>query len=177
MSNVQGLFISPLLAHYHEPESEFLTDLETELDVFDDAVLLEAARQIKRSHNRMSFPRLADCLKACEAAMAVKLRARSAVKPAQVSHEDWVNRQAHAKAMLKGQAISREAARDHWFAGLFDFVADKGRLPVVAEIPALRRRAIENHQIVVESQDHKLLGGLARSMVARYARYQQEVCP
>lgn len=177
MSNVQGLFIAPLLAHYHEPESEFLTDLETELDVFDDAVLLEAARQIKRSHNRMSFPRLADCLKACEAAMAVKMRARSAVKPAIISHDDWLDRQAHAKAILKGLPITREAARDGWFPGLWDFTADKGRLPVVAEIPALRRRAIEAHQVVVESQDHRLLGELARSMIARYAQRQQEVCP
>lgn len=176
MSNVKGLFIAPLLAHYHEPPSEFITDLETELDVFDDAVLVEAARQIKRTHDRMSFPRLPDCLKACEAAMAVKLRARLAVKPAIISHEAWLDRQEHAKAMLKGLPLAREAARDQWFPGLWDFVADKGRLPVVAEIAALRRRSIEAHQIVVDSQGHKLLGELARSMIARYAKHQQEAC-
>lgn len=176
MSNVYGMFITPLLAHFHEPESEFLNDLAAELDAFSDAALVEAARQIKRTHTRLTFPRLADCLRACEAAAAFADRRRQAAKPAQVEHEDWLNRQAHAKAMLKGQAISREAARDQWFAGLHDFVADKGRLPVASEIAALRKRSIENHRVVVESQDHRMLGKLATSMVGRYAKHQQEAC-
>lgn len=177
MSDVYGMFINPLLAHFHEPESDFLTDLAVELDVFDDSTLLEAARQIKRSHTRMTFPRLADCLKACETAAAYKARSSTAVKPAQIEHAAWLDRQEHARALLKGaKGLCREASRDQWFAGLWDFTADKGRLPVAAEIPALRKRAIETHRIVVESQEHKLLGGLATSMVGRYAKREQEAC-
>lgn len=177
MSDVYGMFINPLLAHFHEPESDFLTDLAVELDVFDDSTLLEAARQIKRNHDRVTFPRLADCLKACEAAATARARAMPPPQARRSPAEDWHDRQEHARAMLKGaKGLCREAIRDQWFAGLWDFVADKGRLPVATEIPALRKRAIETHRIVVESQDHKLLGNLARSMVARYARREQGAC-
>lgn len=177
MSDVFNSFVAPLLGHFHEPASEFVKDLVVELAVYPDAVLVDAARHLKRNHDRVTFPRLADCLKACEAASTARARAMPAPQQRRSSIEDWIDRQEHARALLKGaKGICREASRDQWFAGLWDFTADKGRLPVAAEIPALRRRAIETHRIVVESQGHKLLGGLATSMVGRYAKREQEAC-
>ena len=83
--------------------------------------------------------------------------------------------QARARKLLTGTSIAREAARDGWFPGLWDFAAEQGRIPAAAQVPALRKRAIESHQIVLDSQNHPMVGKLARSMVTRYARIEAEV--
>lgn len=176
MTDVFASFVTPLLAHFHEPTPEFLIDLAKELRPFADDVLAEAACRLKRTHNRSTFPRLSECLKACEDAMAAKALS-GPPRPAGAEPEvfRWAEQQARARKLLTGTSIAREAARDGWFPGLWDFAAEQGRIPAAAQVPALRKRAIESHQIVLDSQNHPMVGKLARSMVTRYARIEAEV--
>ena len=136
-------FVAKLNVHFGEPKfdvpdaskkqamSEWTRAMKRNFEGFPDEVLARAADDIIATRQYRSFPLISECKKAViEADKSVKAErprlAISASDEGQADNHDYRERIAYE--LLLGP-MGRQAAKEGWVYGLFNFVRDHMRLP------------------------------------------------
>lgn len=146
-AHVMQSFLAPLLAVLGEPSTpdpdRFLAEYGRELSMYSAAELSKAASVVMRSHKGPArWPRLADCVDACNDARE-RVHASRPAHRGGVSIETWEARLASAERQIVCP-MGLTAAREGWVLGLRDFVVANNRLPNGHEIERIRDTARHN---------------------------------
>jgi hypothetical protein len=144
-ATVTANFISPLLRHFNQPEMEadedvrlFFSDIVEDLSQYPADMLALAAKKVRRSRMSLTFPPLAECLAACQAAHGelIKPEPRSEGR----DYPEWsASRIAKANRLICCDG-GRQAARDGWIVRLWDFCRENERVPNRAEAEVIIRK-------------------------------------
>ena len=131
-----------------ESEQAWLGMMVDELRVFDEPVLVEAARYLLRKKLRV-FPLLAECVDACvEAKKFLEFKTPKLADPKQ--RPDSAGRfEALAADIMRG-SLGRQACREGWGLILQGFVVKKGRQPNDYEVRDLVRASRDFDKIYAE---------------------------
>lgn len=132
--------------------------LRDALSPYDEDVLLAAAREINRTRDPKKdgkkFPKPAECIAVCEAQRklmmfqsAPLLETREAIEARENTH--WLAYYSKERMRLArdlcNTPLGKQAAREGWIAGLFDFIRVYRRVPNDKEVSAIidETRAID----------------------------------
>lgn len=167
MSDPIANFVTPLVVLFPVADEvdkpALFSALMHELRGFDDNCLARASAALRRSHNRRTFPSIATCIDACQAAAG---RPKAAVVP-----DNWEVKQAKAERLLRGSHVAREAYAGGWLGGLWDFCAANGRLPDASEAIDVKLTSIcIRLELLNEANENGIFAPLAQSMLDRIER-------
>jgi hypothetical protein len=170
-------FLDTLAGHYKAcPYGPAFTRTVTKAaEALDHETQVRAAESLVRSRKAKGWPSLSEC----ETALANATRAQDTpaterrwVSPEQERADAAADRQRRLDAyrLCRGD-LGRQAHRDGWLNALVDWVTDKGRLPIQAEImtvEAIARRNRASLDALTPSPDRKTvpLGEQAKQYAA-----------
>lgn len=174
----QSTFIRRLHILFGEPKCD---DLESFVGEYTDALGRystaeqdAAATALRDSHRYRSWPTVADCVAACQGVR--ELAARLKPRPSEATYPEWSKeRLALAYRLIKGD-LGRQAAREGWILGLWDFVRNHGRLPTGREIADVRASSAESGiaeaaaGLLPQSEAYGALKSMANSLLDRRER-------
>lgn len=142
MSKHVSSFISKLVVHFGEPKfdvaegdkawahREWLREMMLHLGDYEQDVLERAASSIAATRKHRNFPLISECKAACYDARRWLAEQKPALpmKLAQTAHSMSEERAALARDLIRGD-MGRQAARDGWIWGLYQFCLRNARLP------------------------------------------------
>lgn len=145
-------FVTTLVVHFrvrfdHEAEQrEWVRSISEAISGYDASVLDRAAQRIIDTRTDRRFPLVSEIRKACATVVAEDRAREAAGKLAlaerpQGQHPYSRDRWEFAKHLLRCE-IGRNAARDGWSLGLFNFALRNGRLPDGREIQDVKHAAV-----------------------------------
>lgn len=176
-------FISALVMHFPvrhdspEREQEWLRSLIPDLRSYEGDVLARAAKHIERTRTDRRFPLPAEIHKVCAAIYDDMRKERLILDPREAAARSnpWsAERMLLARSLIKSE-MGREAARDGWILGLWNFAREQARLPEADEIARIKRDVqgfFEAYAVVNRggTQIDRVLRALGDAMLARRDR-------
>jgi hypothetical protein len=152
MTKAVADFIEALLVHYpvrhdtEEREDAWVKSMIAALRDFDGDLLKEVANDIIRTRKYRNFPLLSEILDKCDDVQARRqARMREATMPqlrmpTEASDEYSRERQKFAHDMKRSE-LGKQAAREGWILGYWDFCRENLRAPAGREIDQCKRES------------------------------------
>jgi hypothetical protein len=170
-------FLAPLLAIFGEPATpepeRTLAEFGRHLRGYSVNELSTAADFLARTHKGPArWPKLADCIEACNDA---RERMQVQRKPTDVVGESWRQRANAAERAMIESEMGQEAARDGWANGLRDFLMAKRRFPYEHEIHEIKRTAHFVDRCAAGTVDMGLLHKSLLVLVGKFAARRDAV--
>jgi hypothetical protein len=142
MSKHVSTFISKMVVHFGEPKfdvadsdkawahREWLREMMSHLGDYEQEVLERAASSIAATRKHRNFPLISECKAACYEARRWLAEQKPALPMKSVvgAHEMSEERAALARDLIRGD-MGRQAAREGWIWGLYQFCLRNARLP------------------------------------------------
>lgn len=132
-------------------------DMVRELGGFSAEVLERAVRQIVATRRDLKTPLVSECIAAClDAKRWIEAEKRKGELPIGASfipgasHQDWTAERLRLADDLIMGPEGRQAAREGWVVGLWDYARKHSRLPPASEFGTLRREAKEFDEAYAE---------------------------
>jgi|SRR5262245_1918393 len=151
-------FISALSVHFPvkhtatDREELWLASMHAKLSRFQPEALQRAADAIIDTRKHGSFPLPSDCLEACEKAerlLAMREAARE-LGALRDPLDDWSPKRVAIAYDLVKCTLGRQAAREGWLLGLWNFCRAHGCHPNGDQVTNLKRTAVEFKRLVVD---------------------------
>jgi hypothetical protein len=172
-------FIDPMSKCFDNPPgadaTAFFESLAEELTGFDAERLEAGFKAIRGKRAYRTFPTIAECRAACEAAIvarppasATKLRFREDVPS--ITREAWVT----ARRLCRSD-VGEVADREGWLPNLIEFCEREGRVPNRSEVIHLRSFVRKNEDLIALTKGGPLFEFVCKLHEARLERARREV--
>lgn len=147
-------------------ERAYADDLMRELSGYSPEVLERARRDMVRKRTKTQTPSVAECLAACAEAKrwsTVETSKDQLISnPAREGLSEWSPERVGLAYELIRTTLGKQAARENWILGLWNFIRRQGRHPAEKEISQLRADAKsfdETHARIVRASPEDWKGG------------------